>query len=92
MSDGPAHKLIERLKTEARLNSAFEDLAATSTAVYAVPYINWIKKPRYNLDEGMWLKYAKKKVEPVCFGIVRLGPANRNQLTARVQVDGPPLN
>lgn len=78
--------LIERLRLEAGLNASLEQLAMLQIGVFAGTYVDFMQRPRYDLDEGVWSTRRNQACEDVKFGIVRLGPASSQQLVARVKV------
>lgn len=89
VSDNPARRMIARLQLEARLNDALLSLKELGIGAYAGTYMDLIKRPRYDMDEGVWYTKTNQPLEAVTLGIIRLGPLGRSQLTARVKVEMP---
>lgn len=90
-SDDPAKKLKDRIRLEAKLNASMEQLRERGIAVFVGSYVDFIQRPRYDIDEGCWSVRINQKYEDVRFGIVRLGPASSLQLIARVKTEPIPF-
>ena len=93
-SDDPAKKLMDRLRLEAKLNVSMEQLRERGIAVFVGSYVDFIQRPRFDIDEGCWstrINQGLDGYEDVKFGIVRLGPASSLQLVARVKTEPFPF-
>lgn len=71
-SDDPAKKLKDRIRLEATLSASMEQLREHGIAVFVGSYVDFIQRPRYDIDEGCWSTRVNQKHEDVKFGIVRL--------------------
>lgn len=90
-SDNPARKLADRLRLESKLNASMEQLLERGIGVFVGSYVDFIQRPRYDIDEGCWSTRINQKYEDVKIGIVRLGPASSSQLIARVKTEPIPF-
>lgn len=90
-SDDPAKNFMDRLRLEAKLNASMEKLRERGIAVFVGAYVDFIQRPRYDIDEGCWSTRINQKYEDVRLGLVRLGPASGLQSIARVKTHPIPF-
>jgi hypothetical protein len=68
-----------------------DQLLEQGISVFVGTYVDFMQRPRYDIDEGCWSTHINQRYEDVKFGILRLGPVSSAQLIAWVKTEPLPF-